>query len=577
MVITFKDVSFRYTDKNLLNKVSFSISDNSKTGIVGLNGTGKSTLIKLILEEILPQSGEIIKSGNIIINYLEQEPNISNNITCLDYIMSNNDINHKVNDYEAKGILTKLKLDPESLTNNLSGGQKKRLALAKCLVTYCDFLILDEPTNHLDNDMIIFLEKYLQKYNHGIIMVTHDRYFLERVCNNMLELDNGTIYTYNANYSLYLTLKEERLERESQQEKKLKKLLKQELEWINKGVEARRTKQKYRIERFNELSKIKFSKRESFEFDSVAKYLGKTIIEIKNGFKAYGDKILFKDFNLNVLRTARIGIVGDNGAGKTTLFKIIMQEESLDEGELILGETLRVGYFSQHFDNLNENLRVIDYIDEVSKEIETIDGKMLSTSLLEKFLFNKETQYSMIKSLSGGQKRRLQLVRVLASNPNVLILDEPTNDLDIETLDVLEEYIDSFLGPVLCVSHDRYFLDKITDELLYYKDGTINSFMGSFSEFLDSNLNNDLSKIEKNTTYKNEHKMTAKEKNELFDLESDLPLLEMKLEELKKEYSSYTTEFSLMMEVGKKIEKLEEEILTKTDRYFYLLEKKESL
>ncbi len=577
MVITFKDVSFRYTDKNLLNKVSFSISDNSKTGIVGLNGTGKSTLIKLILEEILPQSGEIIKSGNIIINYLEQEPNILNNITCLDYIMSNNDINHKVNDYEAKGILTKLKLDPESLTNNLSGGQKKRLALAKCLVTYCDFLILDEPTNHLDNDMIIFLEKYLQKYNHGIIMVTHDRYFLERVCNNMLELDNGTIYTYNANYSLYLTLKEERLERESQQEKKLKKLLKQELEWINKGVEARRTKQKYRIERFNELSKIKFSKRESFEFDSVAKYLGKTIIEIKNGFKAYGDKIIFQDFNFNVLRTARIGIVGDNGAGKTTLFKIIMQEEFLDKGELILGETLKVGYFSQHFDNLNENLRVIDYIDEVSKEIETVDGKMSSTSLLEKFLFNKETQYSMIKSLSGGQKRRLQLVRVLSSNPNVLILDEPTNDLDIETLEVLEEYIDSFLGPVLCVSHDRYFLDKITDELLYYKDGTINSFMGSFSEFLDSNLNNDSSKMEKNTTYKNEHKMTAKEKNELFDLESNLPLLEEKLEELKKEYSSYTTEFTLMIEVGKKIEELEEEILTKTDRYFYLLEKKESL
>lgn len=577
MVITFKDVSFRYTDKNLLNKVSFSISDNNKTGIVGLNGTGKSTLIKLILEEIFPQSGQIIKSGNIIINYLEQEPNISNNITCLDYIMSGNDINHKVNDYEAKGILTKLKLQPESITNNLSGGQKKRLALAKCLVTYCDFLILDEPTNHLDNDMIIFLEKYLQKYNHGIIMVTHDRYFLERVCNNMLELDNGTIYSYNANYSLYLTLKEERLEREAQQEKKLKKLLKQELEWINKGVEARRTKQKYRIERFNELSKIKFSKRESFEFDSVAKYLGKTIIEIKNGYKSYDDKIIFKDFNLNVLRTARIGIVGDNGAGKTTLFKIIMQEESLDKGELILGETLRIGYFSQHFDNLNEDLRVIDYINEVSKEIETIDGSLSSTALLEKFLFNKETQYSMIKSLSGGQKRRLQLVRVLSSNPNVLILDEPTNDLDIETLEVLEEYIDSFLGPVLCVSHDRYFLDKITDELLYYKDGSINSFMGSFSEFLDSNLNNDTSKIDKNINYKNEHKMSAKEKNELFELEKSLPILEEKLEELKKEYSSYTTEFSLMMEVGKKIETLEEEILTKTDRYFLLLEKKESL
>ena len=278
MVITFKDVSFRYTDKNLLDKVSFSITDQDKTGLVGLNGTGKSTLIKLIEDEIRPQSGEIIKSGNMIISYLEQEPDIPLNTKILDYVMKNNDKDHKVNDYEAKSMLTKLKLDPEALTNNLSGGQRKRLALAKCLVTYCDFLILDEPTNHLDNDMILYLEKYLQRYNHGLFMVTHDRYFLERVCNNMLELDNGHIYTYKANYSEFLNLKALRLEREEKAEKKLKRLLKNELDWIHRGVEARRTKQKYRIERFNELSKIKFSERKGFEFDSVSKYLGKTII-----------------------------------------------------------------------------------------------------------------------------------------------------------------------------------------------------------------------------------------------------------------------------------------------------------
>lgn len=576
MVITFKDVSFRYTDKNLLDKVSFSITDQDKTGLVGLNGTGKSTLIKLIEDEIRPQSGEIIKSGNMIISYLEQEPDIPLNTKLLEYVMKNNDKDHKVNDYEAKSMLTKLKLEPESLTNNLSGGQRKRLALAKCLVTYCDFLILDEPTNHLDNDMILYLEKYLQRYNHGLFMVTHDRYFLERVCNNMLELDNGHIYTYKANYSEFLNLKALRLEREEKAEKKLKRLLKNELEWIHRGVEARRTKQKYRIERFNELSKIKFSERKGFEFDSVSKYLGKTIIEIKNGSKSFGDKVIFKNFNLNVLRTARIGIVGDNGAGKTTLFKIIMQQESLDSGELILGETLRIGYFSQHFDAIDENIRVIDYVKEVSSTIETLEGTVTASSLLERFLFDANLQYTMVKSLSGGQRRRLQLVRVLAANPNVLILDEPTNDLDIETLEVLEDYIDSFMGPVLCVSHDRYFLDKVCDELLYYKNGEINSYMGSFSEFIASDLGTSSQAISKNQGYKNEHKMTSKEKNELYDLEQELPKLDEKMESLRKELASYTTEYTLMMDVQKKIDELDEEILTKTERYFELMEKKES-
>lgn len=576
MVITFKDVSFRYTDKNLLDKVSFSITDQDKTGLVGLNGTGKSTLIKLIEDEIRPQSGEIIKSGNMIISYLEQEPDIPLNTKILDYVMKNNDKDHKVNDYEAKSMLTKLKVDPEALTNNLSGGQRKRLALAKCLVTYCDFLILDEPTNHLDNDMILYLEKYLQRYNHGLFMVTHDRYFLERVCNNMLELDNGHIYTYKANYSEFLNLKALRLEREEKAEKKLKRLLKNELDWIHRGVEARRTKQKYRIERFNELSKIKFSERKGFEFDSVSKYLGKTIIEIKNGSKSFGDKVIFKNFNLNVLRTARIGIVGDNGAGKTTLFKIIMQQESLDSGELILGETLRIGYFSQHFDAIDENIRVIDYVKEVSSTIETLEGTVTASSLLERFLFDANLQYTMVKSLSGGQRRRLQLVRVLAANPNVLILDEPTNDLDIETLEVLEDYIDSFMGPVLCVSHDRYFLDKVCDELLYYKNGEINSYMGSFSEFIASDLGTSSQAISKNQGYKNEHKMTSKEKNELYDLEQELPKLDEKMEGLRKELASYTTEYTLMMDVQKKIDELDTEILTKTERYFELMEKKES-
>ncbi|MBS1476907.1 MAG: ABC-F family ATP-binding cassette domain-containing protein, partial [Acholeplasmatales bacterium] len=275
-------------------------------------------------------------------------------------------------------------------------------------------------------------------------------------------------------------------------------------------------------------------------------------------------------------RTAILGIVGHNAAGKTTLFKIIMQEEPLDNGELILGETLKIGYFSQHFDAIDEDMRVIDYIKEVSSTIETLDGTVTASGLLERFLFDSTLQYTMVKSLSGGQRRRLQLVRVLATNPNVLILDEPTNDLDIETLEVLEDYIDSFMGPVLCVSHDRYFLDKICDELLYYKNGEINSYMGSFSEFIASDLNKNVTQINKNLTYKNEHKMTSKEKNELYYLEHELPKLDQKMQDLKAELASYTTEYTLMMDVQKKIDELDEEILAKTERYFELMEKKES-
>ncbi len=572
MVITFKDVSFKYIDDDLLTKVNFTITDSDKIGLVGLNGTGKSTLIKLILEEIKPNDGYIIKSGNMIINYLAQEPIFPLNKTLLECIYLDNIKEHPINDYEAKSILTKLKLNPDALTNNLSGGERKRLALAKVLASYCDYLILDEPTNHLDNDMISFLEKYLTRFKHGLFMVTHDRYFLERVCNTMMELDNAKIYTYKANYSKYLELKSERIEREEKEQKKIKSILKKELEWMNRGVEARRTKQKSRIERFNQLSKIKFKEKQSFSFDSVNSYLGKNIIEIKDGSKTYGNKILFENFNLNVLRTNRIGIVGDNGAGKSTLFKIIMQQETLDSGELKLGETLKIGYFSQHFDYKNEDETVYNYIKESSNEIETLDGILDARSLLERFLFDGKKQHAKIKTLSGGEKRRLQLVKVLSTNPNVLIMDEPTNDLDIFTLEVLEDYLEDFVGPVLCVSHDRYFLDKVCDQLLCFENGSIIPYSGSFEEYLA--LDKHEEKVVEKSTYKNERKMSSKEKNELYDLEKYLPILEEKILLKKKELSTLTTEYLLIMEITKEIETLEAEYDEKTIRYFELMEKK---
>lgn len=576
MVITFKNVSFRYVENFLLDNVNFSITDNDKTGLVGLNGIGKSTILKLIIGEINPTSGEIIKSGNMIINYLSQDPYIKPGISLFDYVFEASTKEHVINDYEIISVLTKLKLNPSDLTTNLSGGQKKRLALAKTMVSYCDYLILDEPTNHLDNDMIMYLEKYLTRFNHGIFMVTHDRYFLERVCNQMIELDFGKIYMYNANYSKFLTLKSQREERQEKEEKKLKSILKKELEWMNRGVEARRTKQKYLIDRFNELSKIKFKNHKDFSFDSITSYLGKKIIEIKDGNKAFNDKVLFKDFSINILRTDRIGIVGDNGAGKTTLFKILMKEEKLDSGELILGETLKIGYFSQHFDQLNEEQTVIDYIKDSSDEIETLDGKTNARGLLEKFLFDSHKQYQMIKTLSGGEKRRLQLVRVLSLNPNVLILDEPTNDLDVYTLEILEDYLDSFIGPVLCVSHDRYFLDKVCDQLLYFSDGHIYPYIGSFSEFLDEVAKPVKKEIEK-SNYKNTRIMSSKEKNELFELEDYLPKLEKQIENLQNELSSLTTEYVKMMEIQAEIDKLNSILDEKTIRYFELVEKKESL
>ena len=577
MVITFKDVSFQYTDMPLLNGIDMSITEHDKIGLIGVNGVGKSTILKLILEEINPLKGEIIKSGGIRINYLAQEPEIADNITCFAYIKSLGDKEHPVEDFEINSVLTKLKLNPEDLTTFLSGGQKRRLALAGTMVSYCDLLILDEPTNHLDSEMILYLEKFLTRFNRGLFMVTHDRYFLERCCNKMYELDNGKLHMYDANYSEFLVLKEERLEREAKEEKKIKALLKTEREWMNRGVEARRTKQKYRIERFKELSKISFREHKDFMFDSIETYLGRKIIEIKNGSKAYGDKVLFENFNLALLRTDHLGITGDNGCGKTTLFKILMQEESLDSGTIDLGETLKIGYFSQHFDDLDSDKRVIDYIMDETNEIETLDGKLSARSLLEKFLFDGHLQYSYIRSLSGGQKRRLQLVRVLAKNPNILFLDEPTNDLDIYTLEILESYLNNFKGPILCVSHDRYFLDKICDQILYYEKGKINAFNGSYSEFLNNHVVEDVKVIKQKKDKANKVFFTYNEKREFEALEKEIPILEERIGQLNESLLKEVNDYLKILAYQKELDELNEVYEEKSLRYLELLEKKENL
>lgn len=578
MVITFDNVSFKYIEKKLLDGASFSLTDSDKVGIVGVNGTGKTTLLKLICGLEKPNKGNIIISGGMQINYLEQEPHFLPTKTALEVVLEAGTKEHPVLDYEARAIITKLKLDPEAKIAKFSGGELKRLALAKVLVTYSDMLILDEPTNHLDNEMIIWLEKYLLKWKKGLIMVTHDRYFLERVCNRMLELDYGKTYLYEANYTKFLELKVLRLENESKQKQKLKSILRVEKEWMSRSVEARRTKSKSRIERFNKLSEIEFNQERKMEFTSLNTRLGKKLIEIEHGTKAFGDKVLFKDFNWKLERSDVIGFVGENGAGKSTLFKIIMGLEKLDAGELILGETLRIGYFAQHLDLIDPEIRVIDYIKEKQGLIETLDGVITASELLENFLFDGELQYTKVKMLSGGEKRRLQLVRVLMSNPNLLILDEPTNDLDIYTLEILENYLESFRGPVLVVSHDRYFLDKVCNKLFVFEQGSIKEYMLSFSEYLKQEPELEV-QVKKASSGKknNQNKMSSKDRNELASLEKEVPELETKLGALQKELSTLTTEYTKIMELQAEIDSLEVELDTKLNRLFELEELKASL
>ncbi len=571
MVITFENVSFKYIEKKLLNQVNFSVTDTDKVGIIGLNGCGKTTLLKLILGLEHPQEGKIYLSGGSIINYLPQDPKFDTDKTLLELVMAHATKDHPIAEYEAKSILSKLGLKDSSITTvHLSGGEKKRLALAIALVSYCDFLILDEPTNHLDNDMICWLEKFLLKWKHGLLMVTHDRYFLQRVCNRMLELEFGKVYLYDANYEKFLDLKAERLENTLKAQAKLKSILKKETEWLNRGVEARRTKSKSRIERIEALSKIEFNETKEMNFSSKTIYLGKKILELKNGSKAFGDKVLFQDFSFTLNRSDIIGIVGENGAGKTTLFKILMQKESLDSGQLVTGTTLKIGYFSQHLELLDSEQRVIDYIKEVGSYIDSLDGEISVSDLLEQFLFDSTLQYSKIKMLSGGEKRRLQLVRVLCQNPNLLILDEPTNDLDIYTIEILEHYLDSFKGPILVVSHDRYFLDKVCNKLFVFDQGRIIPYQMSFSEYLEM-------KVETNETVKKavrpkKNKLPARIRNEYEGIQQEIEGLEQQLATIDEQLSHLTTEYLEMMDLNKQKEELSIKLDNMIERFVELEE-----
>ncbi len=490
MLIAAEKITKQYGDSPLLDACSLFINEFDKIGIIGRNGAGKTTLLRLIAGTENPDSGLVTRHGTLRIGYLPQTPVLQDGCKILQQVLqSAGELNIEAQEYEAKRILGKLGIhDTDVPVQTLSGGQRKRVALAAVLISHCELLILDEPTNHLDDQMIRWLEQYLQRFCGAVLMVTHDRYFLERVVTKIVELERGALYLYDGGYSEYLKLRAQRYEMEAGTQRKRQSLLRKELAWMQQGPKARGTKSRSRIERYEALSEQAAPETAAkLELSSISTRLGKKIVELNGIGKAYGDKLLFQDFDHIIARDARIGIVGPNGCGKSTLLQIIAKKIEPDNGSVSIGETVKIGYLTQECGEMDPNMRVIDYVKLFGETIETKDGPVSATQLLEQFLFPADLQWNRISRLSGGELRRLFLMGILIAAPNVLLLDEPTNDLDIDTLMVLEDYIEIFPGAVLVVSHDRYFLDKTTDFILEFQQGGhIGEYLGGYSAYLSS-------------------------------------------------------------------------------------------
>lgn len=561
--------------KCIAKDISFSIHERDKIGLIGLNGTGKSTLLKILAGQE-DYKGEIIKKKDIRINYLPQIPSFQPQNTVLEQVYE--DVGHGVAEYEIKSILNRFQIINHSQPiNQLSGGQKKRVALAIALIKPCDLLLLDEPTNHLDHEMIEYLEKYLTKFNRALVMITHDRYFLERITHRMLELEHGQLYTYEANYSLYLEQKAKREESLQNAQHKRKQFLKKELEWVRAGVQARTTKNKGRLQRYEALSQQSdLPVTQNLEMIDTASRLGQKTIEL-HGISHRFDHLLFQPFDYLFQRNERVGIVGINGSGKSTLLHIIAGQIQPTSGEVEYGETIRIGYFKQGHEDMDDNQRVIDYIQEEARYLKTRQGEFSAKQMCEKFLFDKELQYTPIGRLSGGEKRRLYLLKVLMGAPNVLLLDEPTNDLDITTLQILEDYLDSFQGIIITVSHDRYFLDRLCDTLFVFSHQQIQVHNGGYSDYIITS-NQTSSNKPKSSTKKpmreRKVRLTYLEKKELESLEADIPALEQKLQQLDEQLNQ-VTDFHDIQKLSNQRNALENEIETKSIRWLELLEKEE--
>lgn len=629
-VLSIENISKNYGDKVLFDKVSFNIDDNDKIGLIGVNGTGKSTLLKIVAGVESCDFGCVNIPRGIRVEYLSQNPEFDSAATVLEQVFKGDlpsmqiireyektleDISKTMQDSVLQDKLISLSAKMDSLNAwelesqvktvltrlgisnfndriaTLSGGQRKRVALAGALIAPCELLILDEPTNHMDNATIEWLEEYLQNRKGALLMVTHDRYFLDRVANRTIELDKGNLYTYTGNYSEFLEKKMERKILQTAMEKKRQSLYKKELEWIRAGAKARTTKQKARIKRFEEVKESKIDLDDSnLEISVAHSRLGKKIIEIKDISKSFDEKNIIKKFSYTFLRDDRIGVIGDNGVGKSTLLNVISGKIKIDSGSIDIGATVKIGYFSQEAEEMDGNLRAIEYIRDGAEYITASDGTMISASqMMERFLFNKDMQWVYISKLSGGEKRRLHLLRVLMEAPNVLMLDEPTNDLDIDTLKVLESYIDEFKGSVITVSHDRYFLDRICNRIFSFEgNGKIVEHTGNYSDFVEYKKNYVDVEIEEKKVDKKRNtgtkkikekqlKFSYKEKLEYESIESDIEALEKRITEIEDDIAINLSDFLRLQELMEEKEKVETELLYKMERWEYLNELAEKI
>ncbi len=628
-LLSIENLAKSYGERVLFANVSFGVDEGDKIGLIGVNGAGKSTFLKTIAGVEPADDGKVTLGSGVRVGYLPQNPELDAGSTVLAQVFKGSSpVMPLIREYEqalahagikagdaeqqkrlialsqqmdaldawqlessAKAVLTKLGIgDFSAVVGTLSGGQRKRVALAGALVNPADILILDEPTNHIDNDMVAWLEQYLQSYKGALLMVTHDRYFLDRVATRIIELDKGQLYTYAGNYSSFLEKKAEREEQQASSERKRQNLFRNELAWIRRGAKARSTKQKARIERFEQLSAQQVDRRDDkLEMEAGSTRLGRKIIALEHISHAFGDKTLISDFGYTVLRDDRVGIVGLNGSGKSTLLNIIAGRLTADGGTVEIGQTVKIGYFSQESSDMDEALRVIDYIKEEASVIATADGGTISASqMLERFLFPPAVQWLPIAKLSGGERRRLYLLRILMGAPNVLLLDEPTNDLDIQTLTILEDYLDDFPGAVIAVSHDRYFLDRVTDKIFAFEGGEIKQYPGGYSDYHDKRMPLEPVTSPKTRSGKDANKaapdagkrprrFTYNEQREYERIEAVIAAAEQKLQAVVAQIDLAGSDFELLQQLVAEQKELERELDELLERWTYLNELAESI
>ena len=583
-ILNIEHISKIFGEKVIFDDVSCGIQEGEKIGVIGINGTGKTTLLKLIAGTEEADAGQIIKQNGIRIAYLPQSPAFPEDATVLSYANEGIRENDWTAKSEVKSALTKLGItDFDQKIEHLSGGQKKKVALAKTLTSSFEVLLLDEPTNHLDSDMIAWLEDYLRKYKGVVVMVTHDRYFLDKVTNKILEISRGKLYAYEANYSQFLELKAQREEMELASERKRQSVLRMELEWAKRGCRARTTKQKARLERLEVLKGKNAPVQEQVaQIDSVETRMGKKTIELRHVSKSYGDKKLIDNFSYIALKNQNVGIVGPNGCGKSTLLKIIAGVIEADEGEVEVGETIKIGYFAQEVPNMDTKQKVIDYVKDIAEYIPTREGKITASQMLERFLFTPDMQYAPIEKLSGGEKKRLYLLGILQSAPNVLIFDEANNDIDIPTMTILEDYLNSFQGIVITVSHDRYFLDNVVDRIFEFDgNGHLQQYEGGYTDYVEAKKKRETAETEdkeKKVSVKNDWKQNRekklkfsyKEQKEYETIDDDIAKLEEELENIDDEMMKNATNSPKLSELTKQKEEKEMLLEEKMERWVYL-------